>query len=132
MLEIPVPTSPGDLIDRITILQLKSERMSEPGRLRNVRHERALLEDVARCHLSRTPDLDVLWAELLRINGALWQIEDDIRACERDGDFGPRFVEIARSVYLTNDRRSEVKRQINRLLGSSLVEEKSYSDEGRA
>jgi hypothetical protein len=126
--DILVPTSPGELIDKLTILRLKSERIADPARLANVRHEKAVLDAAARAHLPDSAELAALWEELYRINAALWQIEDDIRDCERGGDFGPRFIELARSVYRTNDRRAAVKKRINEALGSALVEEKSYAD----
>ncbi len=130
MINILVPTSPGELIDKLTILRLKSERIADAEKLANVRHEMAALTQTAQEHLPPSADLQSLWDELYLINGALWQIEDDIRDCERDGDFGPRFVDLARAVYRTNDRRADVKKRINLLLGSALVEEKSYSDYG--
>lgn len=126
--DILVPTSPGELIDKLTILRLKGERITDPARLANVRHEKAVLDATARAHLPDIAELAALWEELYRINAALWQIEDDIRDCERAGDFGPRFIELARSVYRTNDRRAAVKKRINEALGSALVEEKSYAD----
>jgi tetratricopeptide (TPR) repeat protein len=123
---IAVPISPGELLDKITILQIKQERIADAVKLRNVEEElRALLAVRAQAILA-WPELDPLVAELKRVNEALWEIEDAIRDCERTQDFGPRFVELARSVYRSNDRRSELKRAINTLLGSALVEEKSY------
>jgi hypothetical protein len=123
---IAVPISPGELIDKITILQIKQERIADPGKLRHVEEELNALVAVRDAATAASAELDALVAELKRINEALWDIEDAIRDCERAQDFGPRFVEVARSVYRSNDRRSELKRSINDLLGSSLVEEKSY------
>ena len=128
--EILVPTAPGELIDKLTILQLKSERIDDPAKLENVRREQARLETTARTHLPDRDDLTALRADLYRINAALWQIEDDIRICEAQRDFGERFVDLARAVYVTNDRRAAVKKAINLALGSDLVEEKSYADYG--
>ncbi len=123
---VTVEIAPGELIDKITILLIKSEKIADPGKLANVRIE---LETLTVCRdrlLPASPDLDRLSGKLKDVNSALWVIEDDIRDCERDGDFGERFVELARSVYKTNDVRADLKRQINVLLGSHLVEEKSY------
>lgn len=127
MTEILTPVSPGELIDKITILRIKCARIAEPGKLANVRRERALLEAVWEGHVAEAPELAALVADLQGVNEALWQIEDDLRDCERDGDFGPRFVALARSVYVTNDRRAALKRAINLALGSGIVEEKSYA-----
>jgi tetratricopeptide (TPR) repeat protein len=127
---VTVEVSAGELLDKITILQIKSERMGDPAKVRNVRVELEALETVRRRALPATPELAGLAAELKAVNEALWQIEDDIRGCERAGDFGPRFVELARSVYRTNDRRSALKRRVNELVGSRLIEEKSYADYG--
>lgn len=126
--EILVPTAPGELIDKLTILQIKSERIADPAKLDNVRREQARLEATAADHLPERDDLTALRDELYAINAALWEIEDDIRLCEASGDFGPRFVALARAVYVTNDRRAAVKKRINLALGSDLVEEKSYAD----
>ncbi len=119
---ILVPVSPGELIDKMTILRIKSERITDPAKLLNVRHELEVLGAVAR-DLPPTP---IQSEELYQINLTLWQIEDDIRACEARQDFGPEFIRLARAVYQTNDRRAEVKKLINLLLGSQIVEEKSY------
>lgn len=127
---IQVPVSWGELIDKIAILEIKSERIADAAKLANVRTELAALADVRDANLPSEgkvlADLTALTADIKKVNEALWEIEDDIRDCERDRDFGPRFVELARSVYKTNDRRAALKRDINTLLGSELVEEKSY------
>ncbi|MEM0987321.1 MAG: DUF6165 family protein [Pseudomonadota bacterium] len=126
MSTVTIEIAPGELIDKITILQIKSERIADPGKLANVRIELETLEKSRDSALTASPKLDSLTADLKAVNETLWQIEDDIRDCERDGDFGPPFVELARSVYVTNDQRAALKRAINELLGSRLVEEKSY------
>ena len=126
---VTVEVSPGELLDKITILEIKSQRISDAAKLRNVAVELRALE-AARRALPESPALAALAAELKAVNEALWRIEDDIRRCDRDGDFGPRFVELARSVYRTNDRRAALKRRVNELLGARIVEEKSYADYG--
>lgn len=128
--EILVPTAPGELIDKLTILRLKSERIIDPAKLANVRHEAQVLGTTAHAAIPRDAVLTGLWDDLYAINAALWQIEDDIRACEAAGDFGPEFIRLARAVYITNDRRAAVKKAINLHLGSAIVEEKSYTDFG--
>ena len=120
--------SPGELIDKITILEIKAERIADAGKLANVERELRSLAAARSEALPGSPELDELTAELRRINERLWEIEDDIRDCERKRDFGERFIELARAVYRTNDRRAAAKRQINELLGSELVEEKDYAD----
>lgn len=125
---ILIEVGPGELIDKITILHIKSERMDDEDKLRNVRHELAVLEAARREHLPDLPALRTLEAELKAVNEALWVIEDDIRDCEARRDFGPAFIELARSVYRQNDRRAALKKEINLLTGSSIVEEKSYTE----
>jgi len=125
--EIVAPISVGELIDKITILQIKAERIKDTGKLKNVQFELEQLQAIWKRHGDESITLEGMIAELKRINATLWGIEDDIRQCERDGDFGPRFVELARAVYRNNDLRAEMKRAINLRLGSKLVEEKSYA-----
>ncbi len=122
---ILAPVSAGELVDKITILRVKAERI-DASKVDNVRKELALLEAVAARELPTNAELDELSAELTAINAALWDIEDGKRDCERRGDFGPQFVALARSVYIENDRRAAVKRAINLAVGSEIVEEKSY------
>src|SRR5205085_11183846 len=105
-----------------------SERMADPAKLANVRAELEALDAVRRDSLPSSPRLNELVEQLKAVNLQLWQIEDDIRLCERDQDFGPRFIALARAVYRTNDRRSAVKRAINDLLGATFTEEKSYPE----
>jgi hypothetical protein len=124
---IAVPVSPGELIDKITILEIKSVQLTDPAKLRNVRHELSELSLVRDRSVNGSPELDRLASELRLVNETLWQIEDEIRDCERRREFGPRFVELARAVYHQNDRRVALKRRINELAGSDLVEEKDYA-----
>ena len=119
-----VPVSWGELYDKITILEIKSERLGAPAQLDNVRRELALLRARA---TAAAPGLDALLAELGAVNRRLWDIEDAIREQEHAQDFGAGFIALARSVYQQNDHRAAVKRRINDLLGSALVEEKSYA-----
>ena len=124
---ISTPCSLGELIDKITILRIKTERIREEEKLANVRRELALLERLAREDGPAGPSIDLLTDRLAAVNARLWDIEDAIRTCEREGDFGPRFVALARSVYGENDVRAALKRAINTLASSALVEEKSYA-----
>jgi tetratricopeptide (TPR) repeat protein len=122
-----IPAAVGELIDKLTILEIKAEHIPDPWKLVNVRREFALLNDLKRSRGIGGARLDGLAADLKRSNCALWEIEDAIRRCERMGDFGPDFVELARRVYQENDKRAALKRDINVLFGSALVEEKYYS-----
>ncbi len=127
---ILVPTAPGELIDKLTILRLKAERIADAAKVANVRVEKDALMQTADAHIAQSAELDALWEELYQINSDLWVIEDDIRDCEMAKDFGENFIRLARAVYITNDRRADVKKKINLLLGSALIEEKSYADHG--
>ena len=128
MNEILIPISPGELLDKITILQIKAERISDPTKVANVKTELDMLEKVWREAVADDAEIRALGAELKAINEALWEIEDDIRDKERAREFDQRFIELARNVYFTNDRRSEVKKKLNLHLGSQIIEEKSYQD----
>jgi hypothetical protein len=123
---ILAPISAGELIDKITILRVKAQRIDDPAKEANVQAELALLEATAARELRPSSELERLTGELTEINAALWDIEDGKRDCERRQDFGPDFVALARRVYMDNDRRAAVKRSINMLVGSEIVEEKSY------
>jgi hypothetical protein len=129
--DILVPVSPGELIDKLTILEIKAERIRDAAKLANVRHELQLLQDTWRASGHAKHDIEAQWAELRRINGELWDIEDHIRDEERAQRFEAEFIRLARAVYVTNDERARVKREINQRLGSSIVEEKSYADYGK-
>ena len=123
---ILAPISAGELVDKITILRVKSERIGDPAKQANVAKELAQLEAVAAEALPNSHLLAALTAELTDVNAGLWDIEDAKRDCERRQDFGPDFIRLARAVYLENDRRAAIKRAINDETGSDLVEEKSY------
>ena len=124
---ISIQVSPGELIDKMTILEVKLARMSDPAKLVNVRREHDMIAQTFRENVANIPALATLIAELKATNSALWTIEDEIREHERKGDFGESFVKLARSIYRINDERAAIKRRINILLGSAIVEEKSYS-----
>ncbi|MGD8347559.1 MAG: DUF6165 family protein [Lysobacterales bacterium] len=128
MENIKVPVSPGEVLDKITILEIKSERMSDPEKVANVRIELELLRETWAESIQDDGVIQGLHAELKSINEALWEIEDAIRDKERAKEFDSDFIELARSVYFTNDRRSEVKKKLNLHLGSQIIEEKSYQD----
>ena len=128
MSEILVPVSFGELLDKIAILQIKSERMTDAAKLANVRNELAALETTWAAHPAAAQDIAGLRAELKAVNERLWVIEDDIRIKEKAQEFDAEFIKLARSVYFENDDRARIKKDINLALGSSYVEEKSYQD----
>ena len=124
---IAIPISPGEVVDRLTILEIKSERISDKTKLVNVHHELGKLLEAAKSAIPDSEDMRALRAKLKAVNEELWVIEDDIRQCERERDFGATFIALARAVYKTNDRRADLKRRINEALGSDIMEQKSYA-----
>ena len=128
MSEIQVPVSFGELLDKIAILQIKSERMTDPAKLANVRNELSALEATWLAHPVASTDIARLRADLKAVNERLWVIEDDIRMKERAQAFDDGFIRLARAVYFENDERARIKKDINLTLGSAYVEEKSYQD----
>ena len=130
MSEILVPVSFGELLDKIAILQIKSERMTDAAKLANVRNELTALETTRAAHPASRQDIAALRADLKAVNERLWVIEDDIRLQEKAQAFDAEFIRLARAVYFENDIRARVKKDINLALGSAYVEEKSYQDYG--
>ena len=128
--ELLVPVSYGELLDKIAILQIKSERMTDPAKLANVRNELSALERTWMAHPAASHDVAELRARLKAVNERLWVIEDDIRIKEKAQAFDAGFITLARSVYVENDERARIKKDINLALGSTYVEEKSYEDYG--
>lgn len=120
------PISVGELLDKISILEIKAEAIAEPAKRANVMRELAALCAVRDREVAALLQVEMLYRELQAVNRRLWQVEDALREHERDGRFDERFVELARSVYRDNDRRAAIKRRINELTGSELVEEKSF------
>ena len=125
-MSVTIPVSWGELLDKITILRIKKERLADPEKRRNVLRELAILEEAWQGRQSAPDELAELAEHLHSVNEALWDIEDEIRDCERRRDFGQRFIELARQVYRTNDRRASLKYRVNDLLGSDIIEEKAY------
>lgn len=126
-----IEVSNGEIIDKYTILEIKLSQIKDANKLKNIQHEYDVLTPDVRSIYAACKDesqLKKLHEDLLTINKKLWDIEDDIRECERAKDFGQTFIDLARAVYYTNDDRSDVKKEINLFTGSDLVEEKSYED----
>lgn len=128
MNQILIPISPGELLDKITILEIKSERIESAEKRANVDKELSMLNKVWADSVADDAEISAMRIEMKSINETLWDIEDDIRDEERDRRFEKRFIELARSVYVTNDQRADVKKRINLHLKSDIVEEKSYQD----
>ena len=127
-MRLMVEVAPGELIDKITILEIKLRKIDDEAKLTNVRREYEILMDTYRSNIEETKALRALIDALRDANAKLWDIEDDIRDLERAKDFGDAFVSLARSVYRSNDRRAAMKREINELLNSTILEEKSYAE----
>ena len=123
---VNAPISVGELIDKITILRIKSEQINDISKLKNITQELELLNDIKTNLNINSDNVDTLEQQLYEVNRELWTIEDTKRQCEREQNFGPGFVYVARQVYLKNDLRAAIKRSINQLVGSTIVEEKSY------
>ncbi|MFZ1110111.1 MAG: DUF6165 family protein [Rhodomicrobium sp.] len=124
-----IPAAVGELIDKLTILEIKAERIPDTKKLANVKRELGLLNEFKESHDITGPRLDALAGELKAVNAILWDVEEDIRQCERKGDFGPAFIDLARRVYVTNDKRAALKRDINVLFESAIVEEKYFTED---
>jgi hypothetical protein len=128
MSEISVPVSPGELLDKITILRIKSSRMSDAAKVANVRIELKVLEETWSASPYAKADISADVTALLQVNERLWVIEDNIRDKEREQEFDADFIRLARAVYFENDERAAIKRRINAKLGSTIIEEKSYAE----
>ena len=128
MNKILVEVSVGELLDKISILEIKQEKIKDPEKLKFINEEHSILKDQLNNNVKSDQKLNELFESLKQINAKLWVIEDDIREQERESNFGEVFIALARAVYVTNDRRADVKKRINLATGSDLVEEKSYED----
>ncbi|MFQ6022012.1 MAG: DUF6165 family protein [Acidiferrobacterales bacterium] len=128
MSQISIPVSIGELIDKITILEIKSERVDDIEKLKNINKELALLSSTWNSSSYAASEISKERAQLKSVNETLWDIEDQIRLKEAQGQFDETFIELARAVYINNDKRAAIKREINTILGSDIFEEKSYAD----
>jgi len=125
-MQLKVPVSVGEVLDKITILQIKLAHISDAAKRANIQNELDALLPLVAGDAFTTDQMQALMAELKSVNEALWDIEDDIREKEANKSFDAEFIRLARAVYITNDKRAEIKKQINLATGSALVEEKSY------
>lgn len=125
---ILVPISPGEILDKITILQLKSEKIVDERKLQNVLIEMKILQETWQNSLFVSQDLDAQIKNLYQINSVIWDLEDLLRNKEKEKRFDEEFVDAARSIYVSNDKRARIKKEINEFLGSNIIEEKSYTN----
>ena len=123
---VKVDIAPAELIDKITILSIKAERIDDVDKRKNVQSELDILTTTRDQVIQPSTSLNHLTLKLKEVNERLWDIEDEIRSCEATKEFGSQFIELARDVYQQNDERARLKREINNLLGSNIIEEKSY------
>ena len=128
MNKIIVEVSIGELLDKISILEIKQEKIKDPEKLKFINNEHSILKTQLEKNVKTDDSLSKLYQSLKEVNAKLWVIEDDKRECEKNKDFGKNFIELARKVYLTNDKRSKVKSKINEVLGSNIKEIKHYED----
>ena len=120
--------SAGELLDKISILEIKLDKIKNKNSREEINKEYNLLEDAKNSNIDVTETVQQLFNEIKEVNLNLWNIEDKIRICEKNKDFGKKFIDLARSVYLTNDKRSKIKAKINETLGSNIIEIKQYAD----
>lgn len=125
-MEIKVPISIGELVDKITILEIKKEKISDNLKFSNIQSELIKLNLIYNSIKEKNKNIDFYYKSLKKINAELWDIEENIRDCERRKDFGNEFIELSRKIYFKNDLRYEIKNKINKELGSQILEEKSY------
>ena len=124
--DIIIPVSTGELIDKIAVLKIKKKKIFNKSKLKNINNELSLLNEIYKRNLKKNKRILLYEKELIKINNKLWKIEDEIRLLESKKEFNQKFIKLARSVYITNDKRSEIKKKINKLTGSLIIEEKSY------
>ena len=126
MNKILVEVSVGELLDKISILEIKSEKIKDPEKLNFINDEYKILKDQLNTNIKNYSEIESLYNSLKEINSKLWVIEDHKRLCEKNSDFGEKFIQLSRNVYLNNDKRAKIKSDINKLLGSNIKEVKSY------
>ena len=128
MSKILTEISAGELLDKISILEIKINKINNPSLLDKVKKEYAALNETKKTHITFSKEMEKLYQTLKNANEKLWQIEDEIRLCEKNSDFGEKFIKLARDVYFTNDKRSKTKLEINKILGSNIEEVKQYTN----
>ena len=124
--DIIIPVSTGELIDKIAVLKIKKKIIFNKSKLKNINNELSLLNEIYKNNFKNNKKLLLYEKKLIKINKKLWDIEDKIRFLESKKNFNQQFIDLARAIYINNDKRSEIKKKINKLTGSRLIEEKSY------
>jgi hypothetical protein len=128
MSKILTEISAGELLDKLSILEIKLNKIKNPSFLQEVKREYDILNKTKNNNISSSDKIDILYKNLKKINEKLWKIENEIRLCEKNSDFNDKFVQLARNVYIENDKRSKIKLEINKVLGSNIIEVKQYTE----
>ena len=127
MSKILTEISAGELLDKLSILEIKLNKIKNPALLQEIKKEYNAINEAKNKNINSSNEINVLYADLKKINEQLWEIEDKIRLCEKNSDFKDKFIQLARDVYLKNDKRSKIKLEINKILGSNIQEVKQYT-----
>ena len=127
MSKILTEISAGELLDKLSILEIKLNKIKNPALLQEIKKDYNIINEAKNKNINSSNEINVLYTDLKKINEQLWEIEDKIRLCEKNSDFKGKFIQLARDVYLTNDKRSKIKLEINKILGSNIQEVKQYT-----
>jgi hypothetical protein len=127
MSKILTEISAGELLDKLSILEIKVNKINNPALLKEIKKEYKIINETKKKNINFLNEINVLYIELKKINEQLWEIEDKIRLCEKNSDFKDKFIQLARDVYLSNDKRAKIKSEINKILGSNIQEVKQYT-----
>ena len=127
MSKILTEISAGELLDKLSILEIKLNKINDPALLRKIKKEHYVINETKKKNINSSNEINALYIELKKINERLWEIEDKIRSCEKNSDFKDKFIQLARNVYFSNDKRAKIKLEINKILGSNIQEVKQYT-----
>ena len=128
MSKILTEISAGELLDKLSILEIKLNKINNPALLKEIKKEYNIINETKQKNINSSNEINVLYIKLKKINEQLWEIEDKIRSCEKNSDFNDKFIQLARNVYIENDKRSKIKLEINEVLGSNIKEVKQYTE----
>ena len=127
MSKILTEISAGELMDKLSILEIKLDKIKDPALLQEIKKEYEAINEAKNKNINSSDEINFLYIDLKKINEQLWEIEDKIRLCEKNSDFKDKFIQLARDVYFKNDKRSKIKSEINKILGSNIKEVKQYT-----